>query len=161
MCCSKKYFSLLLNSCTIFILFIVLGNLLYNFIPTFALPFLKGVVLQNWLWRFDFWHVQCSCTSSLYFISSMFAFIQHTISLVYRQGKGSIFRYLKRFLQETCQPALPTILIAFFCNWKILILSGSPPHRVKLYLKWAWKHAKYIVFKTYGLITFFKELIIQ
>ena len=49
----------------------------------------------------------------------------------------------------------------FLCNWKILLLSGSPPHRVRPYLKWTWKHAKYMVLKTYGLITFFKELIIQ
>jgi hypothetical protein len=36
-----------LNSCIFSSLFIVLGNLLYNFIPTVALLFLKSVVLQN------------------------------------------------------------------------------------------------------------------
>jgi hypothetical protein len=131
MCCSKKYFSLLLNSCILSNLFIVLGNLLYNCIPTFALLFLKCVVLQNWVGRSDFWRVQWSCTASLYFIFSMFNFTQHTTSLIYRQGKGIIFRSLKRFLQEACRPVLPIILKIFFCNQTILILSGSPPHRVK------------------------------
>ena len=156
----KKYFSLLLNSCIFSNLFIVLGNLLYNFIPTFALLFLKTVVLQNRVWRADFWHVQWSCTSSLYFIFSMFDFTQHTTSLIYRQGKGSTFRSLKRFLQEACQPTLPIILITSFCNRKILKLSVSPLHRVRPYLKWTWKHVIYMVLRTYGLITFFKELII-
>ena len=160
MCCSKKYFSLLLNSCILSNLFIALGNLLYNFIPTFALLFLKCVVLQNWVWRSDFWLVQWSCISPLYFIFSMFDFTQHTTSLIYRQGKGSIFRFLNRFLQDACRPVQPINLKTFFCNRKILILSGSPPYRVKPYLKWTWKHAKYIVLKTYGLVTLFKELII-
>ena len=148
MCCSKKYFNLLLNSCILSNLFIVLGNLLYNFIPTFALLFLKSVVLQYWVWRSDVWRVQWSCTSSLYFIFSMFHFTQHTTSFIYRQGKGSIFRSLKRFLQESCRPALPIMLKTFFCNQKIL------------YLKWTWKHVKYMILKTYGLLTVFKELII-
>jgi len=43
----KKYFSLFLNSCVLSNLFIALGNLLYNFVSTFALLFLKSVVLQN------------------------------------------------------------------------------------------------------------------
>ena len=158
MCCSKKYFRLLLNSCIFSNLFIVLGNLLYNLIPIFALLFWKIVVLQNSLWRSDFWHVQWSCTSSLYFIFSMFDFTQHTISLMYRQGEGSIFRSLKRFLQEACWPTLPFILIAFFCDWKILILSGSLPYRVTPYLKWTWKHAKYMVLKSYVLITMYMHL---
>jgi hypothetical protein len=114
----------------------------------------------NWVWISDFWHVQWSCTSSLYFIFSKFDFTQHTTSLMYQQGKRSMFRSVKRFLQETCRPTLPIILITSFCNRKIFILSGSPPHRVKPYLKWTWKHAKYMVLKTYGIITFFKELII-
>jgi len=67
---------------------------MYNFILTFALPFLKSVVLQNWVWSSYVWHVQWSCTSSLYFISSMFDFTQHTTSLIYSKGKGSIFRCL-------------------------------------------------------------------
>ena len=114
----KKYFSLLLNSCIFSNLFIVLGNLLYNFIPTFALLFLKRVVMQNWIWRSDFWSVQWSCASSLYSIFSMFDFTQHTTSLMYRQGNGSIFRSLKRFLQEACRPPLPIILITFSCTTK-------------------------------------------
>ena len=161
MCCSKKYLSLLLNSFIFSNFFIMLGNLLYNFIPTFLLLFFKRVVLQNSVWRSDFWHVEWSCTYSLYFIFSMFDFTQHTTSLIYRQGNGSTFRSLKRFLQETCWPTLPIILMTFFCNQKILTLSGSPPHRVRPYLRWTWKHAKYMVLRTYGLITFFKELIIQ
>jgi hypothetical protein len=93
-CCSKKYFSLLLNSCILSNRFIVFGNLLYNFIPIFAPLFLRSVVLQNLVCRSNFWHVQWLCISPLYFIFSMFVFTQHTISLIYRQGKGSIFRFL-------------------------------------------------------------------
>ena len=119
--------------------FILLGNLLCNFIPTFALLFLKSMVLQNGVWRSDFWCVQWSCTSSSYFIFSMSDFTQHTTSLICRQEKGSIFRSSKRLLQEVHQPALPIIRKSFFCNLKFLILSGSPPHRVKPYLKWTWK----------------------
>jgi hypothetical protein len=104
-----------------------LGNLLYNFIPTFVLLFLKSVVLQNWVWRSDFWRLQWSCTSPFYFIFSMFDFTQHTTSLIYRQRKGSIFRFLNRFLQEACRPVPPIILKTFFCNRKILKHSGSPP----------------------------------
>jgi hypothetical protein len=161
MCCIKKYFSLLLNSCIFSNLFIVSGDLLNNLMPTFPLLVLKRVVLQKWVWRSDFWCVQWSCSSPLYFIFSKCDFTQHTTSLtcIYRQGKGSMFRSLKRFLQETCRPTLPIILITFICNQKIFILAGSPPHRVKPYLKWTWKHAKYMVLKTCGLITFFKDLI--
>jgi hypothetical protein len=72
-CCSKKYFSLLLNSCILSNCFIVLGNLLYNFIPTFVLLFLRSVVLQNLVWRSNFWRVQWSCTSPLYLIFSIIA----------------------------------------------------------------------------------------
>jgi hypothetical protein len=121
-CVAVKNTCLLLNSCILPNLFIVLGNLLYNFIPTFAKLFLKSVVLQNWVWRSDFWHVQWSCTYSLYFIFSMFDFTQHTTSLIYRQGKGSIFRSIKRFLHEACRPTLPIILKTFFsicgCSWE-------------------------------------------
>jgi hypothetical protein len=49
----KKTFSLPLNSCILSNPFIVLGNLLYNFIPTFALLFLKSVVLQNWVRKYS------------------------------------------------------------------------------------------------------------
>jgi hypothetical protein len=122
---------------------------------------LKRVVLKILVWRSEVWRVQWLCTSSLYFIFSKFDFTQHTTSLIYRPGKGSMFRSLKRFLQETCRPTLSVILITFFCNRNIFILSGSPTHRVKPYLKWTWKHAKYMVLKTYELITFFKEQIIQ
>jgi hypothetical protein len=62
MCCSKKYFTLLLNSCNFSNLFIVPGNLLNNVIPTFPLLFLTTVVLQNWVWKSDFWRVQWSWT---------------------------------------------------------------------------------------------------
>ena len=48
----------------------------------------------------------------------MFDFIQHTTSLIYRQGNGSIYRSLKRFLQEECRSALPIILIIFFVTEK-------------------------------------------
>jgi len=34
----------------------------------------------------------------------MFDFTQHTTSPVYTQGRGSIFRSLKKFLQEACWP---------------------------------------------------------
>jgi hypothetical protein len=156
MCCSKKYLRLFLNSCILSSLFIVSGNLLYNFIPTFALLFLKSVVLQNWVWRFSFWCVQWSCASLLYFILSMFDLRPHTTSLIYKQGKGSIFKSLKRFLQEAYRLVLPIILRTFFCNRKILVLSGSPPHSVKPYLKLAWKHAKYTVLNTFSPAPFSK-----
>ena len=77
MCCIKKYFSFLLNSCILCNLFVVLGNLLYNFVPIFALLFLRSIILQNWVWRSDFWlrfaeqelcslpmHTQCSLLKS-------------------------------------------------------------------------------------------------
>jgi hypothetical protein len=51
----------------------------------------------------------------------------HTTALIDRQGKGSMFRYLKRFLQDVCPPTLPVFLTAFFCSRKIVILSWSPP----------------------------------
>jgi hypothetical protein len=50
----------------------------------------------------------------------MFDFTQHTTSLIYIQGKGSIFRFLNRFLQEACRPVPPIILKTFFCNRKML-----------------------------------------
>jgi hypothetical protein len=159
-CCSKKYFSLLLNSCILSNHFIAFGNLLYYFIPTFAPLFLRSVVLQNLVWRSNFCFLQWSCICPLYFIFSMFVFTQHTTSLIYRQGKGSIFRFLNKFLQEARWPAPPIILKTFFYKRKILILSGSPPHRVKPYLKWTWKQAKHMVLKTHRLVTCFKELII-
>jgi len=43
MCCNKKYFSLLLNSCNFSNVFIVFGNLLYNFIPTYVLLSVEAV----------------------------------------------------------------------------------------------------------------------
>jgi len=125
--CLTWKFSLLLNSWIFSNLFIVLSNLLYSFIPTFALLFLKRVVLQNWIWRSDFWRVQWSCISPLYFIFSMFDFTQHTTSPIYRQSNRSIFRYLKRFLQDACQPTLSIILITFFCNEKCLYFQDHHP----------------------------------
>ena len=117
------------NSCILSNLVIVLGNLLWNFLPTFALVFLKSVVLQNWVWRSDFWLVQWLHTSLLYFIFSMFDFTQHTTSLLYRQDKGSISRSLKRFLQEACWPTLPIILKTFFsicgCSWENNTFTGT------------------------------------
>ena len=109
------------------------------------------------------WFLACTMVmySSLYFMFSIFDFTHHTTSLIYRQGNGSTFRSLRRFVQQACWSALPIILITLFCNWKILLLSVSPPHRVRPYLKWPWKHAEFMAFMMYGLITFFKELIIK
>jgi len=57
----------------------------------------------------------------------MFDFTQHTTSLIYRQDKGSIFRSLKRFLQEVCWPALPIILKTFFVIEKFLYFQDYHP----------------------------------
>ena len=135
----KNSSNLLLNSCIFSNLFIVLGNLFYNFLPTFALLFLKRVVLQNWVWRSDFWHVQCSCTFSLYFIFSVFDFTQHIT--LYADKQRKYIQIFKKISGIRCWLTLPIILKTFFCNQKIIILSGSPPHRVKPYLKWTWKNA--------------------
>jgi len=74
-CCIKKYFSFLLNSCILSNLFVVLGNLLNNFIPIFALLFLRSVVLQNFadkLKKFKIALKQFLYTYSLYILEEYF-----------------------------------------------------------------------------------------
>ena len=77
-----------------------------------------------------------------YFPSSI---LYHTQFHLYTgRAKELYSEILKRFLQEARRPIPLIILRTFFCNRKILLLSGSPPHKVNPCLKWAWKHAKYM-----------------
>jgi hypothetical protein len=82
----------------------------------------------------------------------MFIFMQHTISIMYIHGNGSIFNVFNNTLQEVF---LPTLLInhrTFFCTMKIFLLSPSPPQNSMPYLKCKWKYTKYILPQIYTIV---------
>jgi hypothetical protein len=147
-----KYFNFLLNFCSSSNFFTLFGNLLYNLVPIFATLFLKSVVLQNRTWRSDSWRLQWSRILSINIIFSIFYFVKHITSLIYKHVSGIILRAPKRFLQEAFRATLLIILTIFPCNLKILLLSGSLHHKVKPYFRWTWKCAKYMFLKIYWLV---------
>ena len=160
--CIKNFCSLLLNSCGFPTFFIEFGSLLNSFMPTFPQFFLYRVVLQYCVWRSDFCRVSWSYISSFSLICSQVNLALYTISLMYKQGRGSIFKSLKIFLQETCLPTLRNILIAFFCRRKIFFYFwGHLPTELLHISDGCGTHAKYIILKTCALVTFVNDFIIQ
>ncbi len=157
MCFIRNCFTLYLKSCTFSRFFRAGGNLLYNLIPMFNPLFLAMLVLQNRRWRSDLMRVLCSCTSLFEINFPILDFIQHTISVIYKHGSGSIFKTLKRFLQDTWRPTLPIILITFLYTEYLYTLL-SPPHNFKPYLKWVRKHPKCTVHKVSWLVIFCREV---
>jgi hypothetical protein len=126
----------------LFTFLIWIGNLLCNLIPIFITLSLNAFILQNWIWRSNFW---CALWLWIFVFCSklsMFIFMWHTISIIYKQATGSIFRSLKSYLHDAFLPTTLIISMIHFCNLKMLILPVSPPPKIKLYLRWAWKYAK-------------------
>lgn len=68
-------------------------NLLYNLIPIFIIHFMKAFIVQNWTWKFTFWHVLWLRTVAFFSRLSICRLTWHITSDM--QGNGSIFKSLK------------------------------------------------------------------
>ena len=58
-------------------------------------------------------------------------------------------------------PLYLIFLLLSFAVGRFCLLSGTPRHRLTPYLRWAWKHAKYIVLRTCALVILVSEFIIS
>lgn len=135
-----------LPKCCIFSSFLIsLGNLTYNWIPIFAVLFLKALILQNWMCRATLWCILWFWISVFCSKLPVFIVIEHTISIMYMQGTKSMFWALKCYLHVLYLPTLLINHINLVCSLKIFLLSGSPPQDIKTYLKQSWQKAKSIL----------------